>query len=464
MVEFDARLHKFLLVDEKRLAWMLMESCTIVASGGHNKHDTWSTPSTEQRVVLLANAEKWFPVIYQEVHHPVVVLDEHTGRARLIDKSGYDERTGIFVNWLGVLPSPKALTEEKVVDVVSRLLDLPFVTEGTGYWSADRVHALGLYLLPFVRPYVRGPTPMHLITSNYPGAGKSYLAKCAGLVATGEITTGVAMTQASDSEAEYILATALAEQPEWMYFDNLRSGAKFSSPNIHRMLTADGVVSVRLVGSGKQTDLRINCVWCASGNSVGFDDEIARRTIPIRLGPPKTQHMTADLLGWIGEHRSLVVGVLLSLIRDWMDAGEPGVSRSLASYESWSQVIGGILENVGVGEMFLTPAHRPVSQEDLWWQDIFYCWPRVKGGDFAWLDIPKVVALIDSNNLDWPSSRGDPGGGAQGRVNTLGRLIRGLWQQQNEVAGFVFYQQPGKIIRYRPGVYASTPRVETLEE
>jgi putative DNA primase/helicase len=48
------------------------------------------------------------------------------------------------------------------------------------------------------------------------------------------------------------------------------------------------------------------------------------------------------------EHRSELVWAALTLVAAWLAAGRPTSSVRLGSYESWSDVIGGILGNAGI--------------------------------------------------------------------------------------------------------------------
>ncbi len=59
------------------------------------------------------------------------------------------------------------------------------------------------------------------------------------------------------------------------------------------------------------------------------------------------------LLPWINENRGDLVWAALVLIQAWIDAGQPKGSIRKASYESWAEVMGGIMEVVGISG-FLT--------------------------------------------------------------------------------------------------------------
>jgi hypothetical protein len=112
-----------------------------------------------------------FPALHRVVTVPIL-----TATGELLDRPGYDRRSGIFyLPTVEMRPLPATLTAEDVAEaralIVDELLgDFPFATE------ADRVNACGLLLLPFVREMVSNATPLHLVEASTAGSGKSLLA------------------------------------------------------------------------------------------------------------------------------------------------------------------------------------------------------------------------------------------------------------------------------------------------
>ena len=57
-----------------------------------------------------------------------------------------------------------------------------------------------------------------------------------------------------------------------------------------------------------------------------------------------------NLLEWVDHNRKWLIWAGLTLIQNWLAAGRPHPSgKPLGSYQSWSSVIGGILEQAGIG-------------------------------------------------------------------------------------------------------------------
>ena len=96
----------------------------------------------------------------------------------------------------------------------------------------------------------------------------------------------------------------------------------------------------------------VRCTWIATGNNPSLSGEMVRRSVRIRLDaktdrpwlrdPGQFRH--ADLRAWVRQHRSELVWAALVLGRAWLARGRPASGTpQLGMFESWSQVLGGIL-------------------------------------------------------------------------------------------------------------------------
>src|SRR5262249_14953865 len=82
--------------------------------------------------------------------------------------------------------------------------------------------------------------------------------------------------------------------------------------------------------------------------------EIARRTVRVRLVTDverpwqRTGFRHSNLPAWALTHRSDLVWAALVIVRSWLDAGRPQAENTLGGFESWSHVMGGILDYAGI--------------------------------------------------------------------------------------------------------------------
>ncbi|RIK36219.1 MAG: hypothetical protein DCC55_27975 [Chloroflexi bacterium] len=267
----------------------------------------------------------------------------------LHDKPGYNPVTRLF-NASGLklgntTPAPEAIKWAKTLILEDLLGNFPFKDE------ASKAHAVGLLLLPFVRPMIDGPTPLHLIDSPTPGTGKGLLTSACALPATGRDVHSMAPGKDEDEWRKRLTSTLLLGGTH-ISIDNIRE--PLDSGVLASVLTQE-YIEDRVLGSSQTVRLRVRTIWCANGNNITPSDEIARRSIWIRLDANTERPWERDgfkhqnLRTWALANRGQLVTAAVTLVRAWMAAGRPVWSgKNKGSYDAWSQVIGGILQTVEI--------------------------------------------------------------------------------------------------------------------
>ena len=222
--------------------------------------------------------------------------------------------------------------------------DFPF----TG--AAEKAHAVVAMLQFFIRLMIHGPTPVFLIEKPTPGTGGTLLAHVLCYPALGHFPSAVTQP-GSESEWRYSLLSWLRDGPAVVLIDNL--GDKLASPAFASAVTST-TFRERIIGSSDAVSVPIGCSWIATGNNPVLSTEFARRVARIRLDA-KTEHpdlqrkfRQPDLRGWVVQNRPHLVWACLTLIQAWIAAGRPAGNISLGGFESWSEVLGGILKTVGI--------------------------------------------------------------------------------------------------------------------
>jgi hypothetical protein len=254
------------------------------------------------------------------------------------------------------------------------LVDFCFVSD------ADLAHAIAVLLLPFVRLLIDGATPLHLVESPTPGSGKGLLVDVLTIPAAG--TGPSVMTEGRDEDEWRKRITAkLLQGPQFILIDNIR--ARLDSAALSAALTSE-TWEDRILGQSRTAALPVTCVWLATANNPGLSLEVARRTVSIRLDSgvekpwqrqgfkhPKLRH-------WARQHRGQLIWAALTLIQAWVAAGKPVGQQSLGSYESWAEVMGGILEVAGIPGFLgnLDRVYAEADQEVLAWAEFCTAWWR----------------------------------------------------------------------------------------
>lgn len=361
--------------------------------------EQWYEPCKPDKDVvkdLLALPEWPLPQLEGIVQTPVF-----SASGRLLWDPGYHPDAHLFYHAdpdLRVPRVPEKPTQAQVNAARTLLCDelvgqFPFTEE------ASRAHAVAALLLPFCRLMVNGPTPLHLATAPEPGTGKSLLLGLVALLATGSDPDMFPETQQEDEWRKKLTST-LARAPVCLMIDNLKQG--LDSSILASVLTAR-IWQDRILGMSKDITLPIQCVWLATGNNPTLTTEIARRSALIRLDAkqPKPWLRTGfkheNLPGWALTHRAQLVHACLTLVQAWVAVGQPAGQRSLGSYESWSAVMGGILENAGIPG-FLGNLDALYDQADRLtgeWADFYAAWYSRFGGASATLG--ELYGLLNEN-------------------------------------------------------------------
>jgi hypothetical protein len=280
---------------------------------------------------------------------------------RLLAEEGYDPENGLLLRLGGLdgIRTDMSIQEAHMWLFDELLGDFPFVDE------ASRAHTLALILQPFVRPLIKGPTPLSLIDAPTRGTGKGLLADITCLIATGQKADVMTLVQGNGEEPEKRITALLLAGAQWVLIDNATS---LVSAPLAAVLTTTRWRGRRL-GKSEMVDVPNDATWVATGNNVELSDEMARRTIPIRLDPgverpeERADFNHPELLKWASEHRARLVSACLSLVRAWLDTGQPEGQTTLGSYESWARVMGGVLGVSGVPG-FLSGRERLYTEAD----------------------------------------------------------------------------------------------------
>lgn len=274
------------------------------------------------------------------------------GAGRLVATPGYHAEARLYYHRHPGFDVPTIPNRPTASDVASArtlifddlFIDFPFAAQ------ADRAHALVALLLPFVRRMVGAFTPIHLIEATTPGSGKGLLSDLISIVATGRACEPTTISRDED-ETRKKLTAILLRGPAIILLDNLRGG--LDSSQLASTITADPWTD-RFLGQTKMISLPNRATWLATGNNPNLSAEIARRCVRVRLEPKtdrpweRTAFKHPAVRTWAIEHRARLVHAVLVLVRHWLASGRPMGARTLGSFETWAEVMGGILEAAGV--------------------------------------------------------------------------------------------------------------------
>lgn len=323
-------------------------------------HWTKTLKDGEQRLVrpdrdvigfLLSKKEyPDLPQLDRIVTAPVLAPD-----GSILTSPGYNASTRTFFysdGGVSDLKLPRVVTPERASRALNfitteLLADFPFASK------SDRAHALALFLLPFLRELIPGPTPLHLLDAPTAGTGKGLLAEVALYPGIGRIA--VIPEPGTSDEYRKAISSHLAKAPSAITFDNV-TGVLGGGP-LEAALTAL-VWEDRILGVSRTMRAKVRNLWVATSNNAKLTSDMPRRTLLIRLNAnkerpaerPVDSFRHPNLRAWAEANRRRLVLAALYLCRAWVREGMPAakLSASMGSYEDWARVVGGVLEVAGV--------------------------------------------------------------------------------------------------------------------
>jgi hypothetical protein len=332
-------------INGKLLRSRLITVADWVKKRGAGIKHTW--PPEPVLSTMLAEPDDKLPELSKVAHSPVF-----SGGGELLDTPGYHPNEKLWLELPTDLqslqvpdnPTTQEIDAAKQLILEDLLCDFPFVAK------ADQAHAVAALVLPFVRHMINGCTPLHLLEASGPGAGKGLLAKLISLVATGRPVASKVLPK-SDDEVRKQITADLLRAPTVILLDNVDH--KVASPALAAALTAE-TWEGRILGHSRMQTVANQALWMLTGNNPQLSLEMARRCVRCRLEPAeprpwlKQDFKHPDILEWAAKERPQLVRAVLVLVQAWIAHGKPSHSERLGSCESWSKVVGGILDVAGV--------------------------------------------------------------------------------------------------------------------
>lgn len=337
-----------------------------------------SPPEVIAKDILALPSYPQFPPLVSVVGFPILL---ESGEFRT--QAGYDPESRCYYHAAEEIhigdtePTEGNVKDAKRLILEDVLGDFPFVDR------ASLANTVAEMLTPLVRPLITGATPLFAHDAATPGTGKSLLASVCTLPFSIS-GTSVMTAGRDDDEWRKRITAKLMTGTSHVLIDNIKT--KLFSGDLAAALTAL-IWEDRMLGQTLMIRLPVRCTWVATGNNLSFSDEIARRTVWIRLDAKmerpwqRKNFRHPKLESWVGKHRSEVLTALMVLVKRWVAEGKPEGKATLGSYDEWASIVGGILTAVGI-EGFLSNAEKlydTLDSEREAWVDFFQAWAERYG-------------------------------------------------------------------------------------
>lgn len=320
-------------IDESRLPSFLVPHINFVkGTGSKSKNDFLNKKFV--KAIFEHPEYKSLPCIRRVVQNAALDKDLKPLSA------GFHKQSGIFL-------CKPVITALKGMNMLNEVLDsFEFSDE------SSKSNVLAALVGSFMYERI-GRAPSLCISADGPGSGKSHLAKVISIIVDGGRYPVTGAMSTSRAEFEKTLGSLMKMQLRCIIVDNVRMPSSGSSTvfTILEKLITDERPSLRALGGNNLIERKSDILWILTANQLILPPDMSSRSIPIRLKTPDgggREYKHRDLLGYVFENHSLLVGEILGMIEVARTAGiQP--DRSIVHREAaWTQSVGGVLKANGV--------------------------------------------------------------------------------------------------------------------
>ena len=226
-----------------------------------------------------------------------------------------------------------------------------------GAASFEHFIAIGLEMI--MRNMIKGPCPAKHIAKPEVGTGGSLVVKVLHNIFTGEDPSDIPLSSLPEELRKLITSLLRCAGSNLLFFDNIASD-HLNMPFMAQLLTA-GVWQDRILSKSEIATIPFTKQIVFCGNRLTFTKEMIRRNVPVGLNTylsnPASDRDSSiyrhyPLIDWVLEHKADLAGAFYTLAfrgihRGVLTGGVKPV-RTLASFDGWSQIIGGTLAACGL--------------------------------------------------------------------------------------------------------------------
>ena len=357
--------------DMRKLMSKAADFYVVMEAGGNPENGrliSTEPPAVFVQDMLHSRRELDFPGLVGVSELPFLRAD-----GSVVEQGGYDPVSRLYYAPspdLEIAPIPPHPDRQDAVDAVGQIID---VLREFPWVARSLTNALGLLLTIMVRYVIDGCVPLFLVDATKPGSGKGLLTDVTCIICTGTTAPVRAQPQGNRDEFRKAITASLSAGRSIIVWDNWEG--TLNSPALAAAITTESW-SDRPLGRTADITLPQRSTFLVTGNNIILGGDLARRCVPIKLDAASSRPWLGrkftypDLKQHVAENRGRLVWALLVIASAWYRAGRPSPQNSpiLGTFESWSRVVGGMLEFCGCsgfldncGELY--ESRDPAEQE-----------------------------------------------------------------------------------------------------
>lgn len=255
---------------------------------------------------------------------------------------GYDGRSqALYIPNAAFPELSEHLSRQEAEAALDTLLE-PF--KEFPYSTSSAKSAFAAHILTEAARLAIDSCPMFWYTTGLRGTGKTLLSAMPATIVHGVKPAMRPWVGESEEMRKNLLASLLAGDSS-IAFDNVPSGQKTRSVALCTFLTSGSTYQDRRLGVSEMMKVSNFAVVSTSGNNITPADDLARRSLVIRLDANMTAKQLQtrtfkieDLREHVLEHRVKLLMAALTIIRAHQQSGHRGPT-ALPSFEKWSRIV-----------------------------------------------------------------------------------------------------------------------------
>lgn len=303
-----------------------------------SRGETWRSINAPEQVATtyLARCGHWrLPQLWGAISAPTLRPD-----GTVLQKPGYDEEMQLYYDPCGIefprIPDDPDMNDANAAFQVLReaFASFPYADE------VDRAVALSFMLTALVRRSLPS-APLGAISAPVMGSGKTLLADCVSILATGAIAPSMTFAE-TDEEAKKTALAVLMEGDPVVLIDNVER--PLAGDWLCSILTSE-VYKQRMLGRTEMVSVPTRILFLATGNHITVAGDLRTRTLLCRVDPklehPEQRAFSYDLREKIAHDRPRIVAAGLTLMRAFIATGqlEMDFAKPWGRFEHWSRMV-----------------------------------------------------------------------------------------------------------------------------
>ena len=291
-------------------------------------------PLSVARAILAKHGERGFKKLVAVVTAPTLRMD-----GTILDRPGHDEQSGLL--YYSEHPNPPRVPQSPSVQ--DALQALRFLWKPLAQFPLVDAVANGVVLHGLLSAALRASLPTAPgvgFDAPAAGSGKTLLARCIGILATGS-EPSILPPADTDEETRKRLFAVLREGQRVVLWDNVRE--PLGSASLDAFLTAPTFAD-RVLGSSETVTLPNRALFIATGNNLRMTSDTCRRVLTARIDAqsetPYARDFSFDPAQMVQADRLAYVVAALTIVRAYIAAGRPKMaSGRTASFEQWDDLV-----------------------------------------------------------------------------------------------------------------------------